>query len=516
MLSAEKLNMILSTQTINHVKLGKLQLPDESYFNLPEKVLQFGTGVLLRGLPDYFIDKANKQGIFNGRIVVVKSTGSGDTDSFSRQDNLYTICVRGIEEGNKIEENIINASISRVISAKNNWKEILAIASNPAMQLVISNTTEVGIVFIKEDIHASPPESFPGKLLAFLYERFKIFNGDKEKGMVIVPTELLPENGKKLLSILLELANFNKLEEEFLIWLKNNNYFCNSLVDRIVPGKLSSTQQQEAEAQFGYEDELMIMSEVYRLWAIEPDNEKIKKVLSFSKSDDGVIITHDIHTYRELKLRLLNGSHTLSCGLAHLAGFTTVKEAMGNKFFSSYIQKLMMQEITPAITDKNLTTEAAIDFATKVLDRYRNPFIEHKWLSITLQYSSKMQMRNVPILLKYFERFGSVPKYISLGFAAHILFMKPVKVINGQYFGEANGNEYPINDNNAPYYAEKWEQPATVVKAILASENLWATDLSALSGFAGAVQEKMNLLISHGAMMALENINSFLATEKQR
>jgi tagaturonate reductase len=503
--------MILSKQTIKQVKPDRVKVPDQSCFGLPERVIQFGTGVLLRGLADYFIDKANKQDIFNGRIVVVKSTASGDTDSFEKQDNLYTLCVRGMEQGKKIEENIINASISRVISAKKNWDEILACARNADIQLVISNTTEVGIVLTKDDVHASPPESFPGKLLSFLHERYQFFKGDSRKGMVIIPTELLPENGQKLLSILLELAKINGLEEKFSEWLKNDNCFCNSLVDRIVPGRLTAQQQKEMDSMINYEDELMIMAESYRLWAIEPDTEKVKQVLSFSKVDEGVIIAPDIHVYRELKLRLLNGSHTFSCGLAHLAGFTTVKQAMQDPGFSDFIKTLMLQELAPSIIDDQLKMESAVDFANKVLDRYRNPYMEHKWLSITLQYSSKMQMRNIPLLLNYYNRFGTVPEYMSLGFAAHILFMKPVKKIEDQYFGELNGNQYPIADNRADSYMGKWKNPGTVVNEILSAEELWGTDLTKLPGFAEAVNKKMLAIVEHGANAIIKRLAKEIA-----
>jgi len=491
--------MLLSRQTIGQIKSDAAEVPADNYFELPEKVLQFGTGVLLRGLTDYFIDKANKQGIFNGRIVVVKSTDSGDTEAFSKQDNLYTICMKGIVDGKKVEENIINASISRVLSAKKNWGAILNCATNPEIQLVISNTTEVGIVLVKESIHDSPPLSFPAKLLSVLYERYNFFKGDPEKGMVIIPTELLPNNGEKLLNILVELASFNQLEEPFVKWMKEHNSFCNSLVDRIVPGKLSPTHQSETENILGYHDELMFMSEVYRLWAIDPDTERVKDVLSFSKVDPGLIIAPDIHLYRELKLRLLNGSHTLSCGLAHLAGFTFVKEAMQDKFFSSYVKTLMMEEITPAITGKEITTQVAIDFANKVLDRYRNPFLEHKWLSITLQYSSKIKMRDVPILLNYFERFGKPPSLISLGFAAHILFMRAEKKDDGNYYGNANGKNYLIEDANVAWYAEKWKSAETIVKTVLSNADLWGRDLSNLTGFEEAVATNLKLMEQKGA-----------------
>ncbi len=386
---------------------GGLIMPDEKIFSLPEKVLQFGTGVLLRGLPDYFIDKANRQGLFNGRIVVVKSTDSGDSGAFDRQDGLYTLCVRGIEEGKKVEENIICSAISRVLSARDQWQEILQLAHRPEMQIIISNTTEVGIQLVEDDIRRRPPASFPGKLLGFLYERYQAFAGSPESGMVIVPTELIVNNGKKLAAIVKELAQMSQLEAGFIVWLEQHCRFCSSLVDRIVPGKPDAATLQQLAHDLGYTDELLAISEVYRLWAIEGD-EKVKSVLSFAPSDAGVIISPDIEIYRELKLRLLNGTHTLSCGLAFLAGFATVKNAMDDAAFSAFVSDLMLQEITPAIPYE-LPLQEARDFGLSVLDRFRNPHIQHQWISITMQYSSKMKMRVIPVLLEHYRHQGEPP-----------------------------------------------------------------------------------------------------------
>src|SRR5215204_4531050 len=281
--------MILSRYTLKNINAANVVIPDEAIFELPEKVLQFGTGVLLRGLPDYFIDKANRQGIFNGRIVVIKSTTHGDTAAFQKQDGLYTLSIRGLENGVRVEENIINSSISRVLDANNEWKQVLDCAHNQNIQVIVSNTTEVGIQLVHDDILRHPPISFPGKLLAFLYERFKAFGGSQRSGMVIVPTELIPDNGKKLESIVLELAHLNGLEDEFIEWLENHNHFCNSLVDRIVPGKPDEENQAALEKELGFTDQLLTMSEVYRLWAIE-GNEYVKNCLSFAQADEGVVI----------------------------------------------------------------------------------------------------------------------------------------------------------------------------------------------------------------------------------
>lgn len=495
--------MILSRYNLKNISAQDIETPAESVFDLPEKVLQFGTGVLLRGLPDYFIDKANRQGIFNGRVVVVKSTDS-DSSAFDKQDGLYTLCVRGLEGGKKIEENIINSSISRVLSAKDEWSEILQCAHNPNMQIIISNTTEVGIQLVQDDINRMPPVSFPGKLLAFLLERYKAFDGSRQSGMVIVPTELIPDNGKKLESIVLELAHLNGLDDNFIQWLENCNYFCSSLVDRIVPGKPDAATRESLEKQFGYKDELLTMSEVYRLWAIE-GGEHIKSVLTFASVDEGVVIAPDINLFRELKLRMLNGTHTLSCGLAYLGGFGTVKQAMDDAGMQTFISQLMLNEIATGIP-YNVEHGVSQTFGNKVLDRFANPNIEHHWINITMQYTSKMKMRNVPVILKYAERIKTVPENIALGFAAYLLFLKPVNKKQDKFYGEWQGKEYLIQDDFAAYFFEKWSKlkPAQLADEVLADTSLWGADLSAIPGFAQAVKDDMASLLEAGVAKTIQ------------
>ncbi len=498
--------MQLSKETIGQVaaKPG-LDIPAAKLFELPEKVLQFGTGVLLRGLPDYFIDKANKQGIFNGRVVVVKSTDS-DSSAFDRQDGLYTVCVRGVENGVTVEENIINASISRVLGAKNEWQRILECAHNPEMKIVISNTTEVGIQLVQDDITADPPVSFPGKLLAFLFERYKAFNGSKESGMVIIPTELITDNGSKLESIVLELAHRNNLDYKFIEWLENHNTFCNSLVDRIVPGKPNAAEVKKIEDELGYTDELMTMSEVFRLWAIEGD-EHVKNILSFASVDKGTVIVPDITLFKELKLRLLNGTHTFNCGTAFLSGFNITREAVMDPVYGTFTKKLMHDEIAQAIPYEIDSTVKA-DFANSVFERFCNPFIDHQWQSITVQVTSKMKMRNGPLLQRYAELHTEPPVHMAAGFAAFLQYMKVVKKEGAKYFGSRNGEEYEIKDDSAEYFYQLWQNndAATVAKLTLQNTELWDTDLTQLPGFLQAVQEKLNEYQSQGVLKTIEQI----------
>ncbi len=468
-------------------KNKNIQVPGLHVLELPEKVLQFGTGVLLRGLPDYLIDHANRQGLFNGRIVMVKSTDSGGTDAFEHQNNLYTVCIRGVENSEIVKENVICSAISRVLSAKSQWQDVLDCAKNPDLQIVISNTTEVGIELVEESIHQTPPNSFPAKLLAFLYARYQAFAGHPNKGLVIVPTELIPNNGDELQGILLELAHLNNLEPDFIDWLENSNHCCNSLVDRIVPGTPPPSMQKELEEQLGYQDELKIMSESYYLWAIQ-GNERIKSILCFHQANPGIYIEPDIDRFRELKLRMLNGTHTLSCGLAFLAGFQTVKEGMKDPVLSAFIEHLMLSEIARGIP-YSMSIEEIQRFGNQVLDRFRNPYLDHKWLSITLQYSSKMNMRNVPTLLHFVKTQETIPEHMALGFAAYLLFMKAEKVENEVYFGAAHGDFYQIQDPQAAYFYNLWREnsPEQLVPTVLANQSLWGEDLSKLTGFSEQV-----------------------------
>lgn len=499
--------MILSRYNLKKIDAPGLVPPGENIFELPEKVLQFGTGVLLRGLPDYFIDKANREGIFNGRIVVVKTTDVGSASDFDRQDGLYTLHVKGIENGQEVNEQQICSAISRVLYAADDWASILKIAHNPQLKIVISNTTEVGIALVQDNVKKYPPISFPGKLLAILHERYKAFGGSDKSGLVIIATELIADNGKKLEAIVLELAHLNKLEPAFMDWLENCNHFCNSLVDRIVPGKPDKELNAKLEKQTGYQDELRIIAEVYCLWAIE-GNEEIRSVLSFAKVHPGVIITPDIQMFRELKLRLLNGTHTLSCAVAFLSGFKTVTEAMDNPAFSAFVSGLMLNEIAPAIPYK-IDDDTAANFAGNVIDRFKNPNIAHQWISISAQYAAKLKFRVLPLLLNHYKQSNKVPERLVFGFAAFLRFMKVTGSVDGKFTGHINGHDYVVTDSNAEKFEQAWQSTdvKTVVETILKDSLLWETDLTKLPGFKDAIINSLNVIIANGTLPILEGFD---------
>jgi tagaturonate reductase len=505
--------MNLSKETLSGIKSAGLIIPAAELFNLPEKVLQFGTGVLLRGLPDYFIDKANRNGLFNGRVAVVKSTSKGGTKEFDEQDSLYTICVRGIENGQPVEENIISSAISRVLTADQDWKTILEIAASPELNVIVSNTTEVGIQLVQESIDQTPPASFPAKLLAVLYARYQALGSNDSADLAVIATELIPDNGKKLKTIVLELAVFNKLEGEFTDWLSKHIRFCNSLVDRIVPGKPDASALAKLENTLGYTDELLIMAEPYRLWAIEGD-QKVSELLGLEAADSGVIVRPDIEIFKELKVRLLNGSHTLTSGIAYLSGIDTVTKAMSNEATRNYVKELMMQEIVGAIPYPVDEVEA-VAFANTVIDRFANPNIEHLWINITFQYTMKMKIRVLPVLLNYYKLNGKIPSHIAFGFAAFLLFMKASRKDGNQYFGNYQGNEYVITDDEAAYFYDKAvDNDADYVSLILADQKLWNTDLNALKGFGAAVNENYNNILKNGMTNALASIDQSLQVSK--
>ena len=498
---------LLSQAFVQTGAASAASLPAPALFNLPEKVLQFGTGVLLRGLPDFLIDQANRQGIFNGRVVVVKSTDGGDATAFGQQDNLYTVCVRGVEDGQTVSQDVVCASISRVLSAKSQWAEVLQVATSPDLTVVLSNTTEVGIVLDEnEHLGATPPRSFPGKLLAVLHARYQAFGGAADKGLVIVPTELIPDNGTKLRGILHELAQRAALGPDFITWLDEANTICNSLVDRIVPGKPDAAAYHHLTQELGYEDELLTMSEVYLLWAIEGD-ERVKDVLSFQQVHSGVIVQPDINLFRELKMRLLNGTHSLSCGLAFLSNVATVREAMDSDCLATYVRNLMLADLLPGIPYP-VDEKVGQRFGMQVLDRFRNPAVEHRWLAITLNYSAKLRMRVVPDLLHYYERFKAVPQYVALGFAAYLLFERGTRQQGGKWYGEAHGQEYLIQDEQAGYFADLWQRlPAPeLVRTALGNQTLWDADLTALPGFADSVAHYLTQLQQEGAAATLATV----------
>ncbi|WPP48234.1 tagaturonate reductase [Catalinimonas niigatensis] len=489
-----------------------LHLPTKAQLESPDKIIQFGSGALLRGLIDFFINKAQQEGKFKGRAVIVNNTKSGRGAYFNEQDGLFTLCIEGFAKGETVKEYTVNAAISKALPATDHWQDILTYARNPEVNTAISNTTEIGIALYKDDdLKANPPQSFPGKLTAFLYERFMTLGGSPQSGMLILPTELILDNGTKLRDIVIELAVINRLGSDFTDWIKEHNIFCNTLVDRIVPGEPEEAKQKRIEEELGFEDRLLTISEVYRLFAVEGDKEKILEKAPWLAVDEGIIISKDITPYRERKLRILNGGHTISVAAGFLSALDTVYDCMEDGVMSQFINRVIKQEIVPTLEiDQKMATE----FADDVLDRFRNPFLNHKLISITLQYTSKMNMRNGLTFKRYYDKYGHAPELMCAGFAAYLMFLRPVKKVDDKYYGEFQGKEYPISDDQASYFYQLWmdadlNDPVLVnelVDKVLLNQQLWEQDLKNMGDFAAKVKYYLGEYAQKGVKATLANM----------
>ena len=478
----------------------------------PERVVQFGSGALLRGFINYFIDQANRQGVFQGRAVVVNNTNSGRGALLNEQDGLFTLCVEGFADGETQQEYLINASISRALPAADHWPEVLKCAANPDITVITSNTTEVGITLQEDDdLSAHPPQSFPGKLTAFLHERFQQLGGTAETGLVMLPTELIIDNGSKLRDIVLRLAEINQLGSEFVAWVTEHNLFCNTLVDRIVPGEPDEAKQQAIEEELGYRDGLLTVSEVYRFFAIEGDESLLYNKVPFLTTDPGIVIRPDITPFRERKLRILNGGHTISVAAGFLCGLQTVHDCLEDAVMGAFITQTIHDEIVPSL---DIDPAMAREFADAVLDRFRNPFINHQLISITLQYTSKMNMRNGLTFRWYYDQFGQVPERMCAGFAAYLLFTRPVREEDGNYYGEFRGDSYPIRDDAAAYFFERWSAVeltdaaalTNLVHEVLGHASFWDQDLLHLGDFADRVAHYLAEFGERGVRATLKEL----------
>ncbi|MEM9983838.1 MAG: tagaturonate reductase, partial [Bacteroidota bacterium] len=407
-LPAQLSNQHLSTEEIQQL---------ESW---PLKVLQFGTGVLLRGLNDQIIDVANRNGVFQGRIALVASTGSGRSQLLKKQDHLFTNQIEGVKDQAVFREAKINLSLGQVLNARDEWEQVLALARVPSLRLVISNTTEVGVQYHADDLSAFPPETFPAKLTRFLWERF---NFDPSLPLIVLPSELLIDNGDKLRDIVLRHATDHDLPVAFQSWIKEDCSFCNTLVDRIVTGYPNEEKAKDLLAELGYEDALLTVAEPYGLWAIEGDA-GLDEALSFANRGWGAVRVESIRPFRERKLRILNGGHTIFVALSHLMGVKTVAEAMEDADLGPFLRGVMLDEVVPSLP---ADVDGGAEFAADVMSRFRNPFLHHQVINITLQYTSKMNLRNFANFERYGQKFGTCPPLMSLGLAAFILFCRPTK-----------------------------------------------------------------------------------------
>lgn len=477
--------------------------------NAPEKVLQFGEGNFLRAFVDSFIDIMNEQSNFNGKVVVVqprpKRTPHTIADSLNTQNGLYTLYLRGFENGEKVNYKRIISCLSRCLNAHSDFEDVQKCAENPDLRYIVSNTTEAGIVYDPScQFTDTPASSFPGKLTQFLYHRFELFGKETGKGFILLPCELIDNNGTALKECVLNYAVQWNLGNDFIQWLETENTFCSTLVDRIVTGYPASEIASLTEEN-QYEDKVLTTGEVFGFWAIEGP-EWLNKELPFKESNLPVLITHDHKPYKKRKVRILNGAHTSMVLGAYLASQNIVRGCMDDDIIRDYMNKAIYDEIIPTI---DLPKEELEKFAFSVTDRFKNPFIDHSLLAIALNSTSKWKARVLPTLKDYVTQTGALPKCLTASFALYAAFYK-----NGQRLDEKglhavrfDGTAYLISDDKNVlefFYAHKDDSNAELSKALCENSEFWGEDLSHLPDFVHMITELLNQIDSYGSKYVME------------
>lgn len=405
------------------------------------KIMQFGEGNFLRAFVDWILQDLNDKGAINAGVAVVQPMPVGRVDALKEQDGLYTVCLEGIDKGKEVKSRQIIDVLEDFINPYTQYGKFLEYAHSEKLETIISNTTEAGIAFVKEDTDFSKcPVSFPGKLLAFLEERYNYFKGDPTKGLAIVPCELIDDNGDELKKVLNQLAEEKKMSAEFIDWMNNANGFTSTLVDRIVPGYPRENIQQIWE-ETGYKDNNVVKGEVFHLWVLKED-EKVHRLLPADKTGLNVIFAPSIKAYKERKVKILNGAHTAMVPVAYLCGLDTVRESMEDGEVGKYVHNLIFDTIKPTIA---LPEDQMAAFAGSVVERFRNPFIRHELMSIALNATTKFRTRLLQTFSDYIDKFGKIPTDILFSFAALTVFYK----------GKRGDENIALNDN--PEYIEEWK-----------------------------------------------------------
>ncbi len=468
----------------------------------PVKVLQFGEGNFLRGFVDYMIDIANEKGEFDGNIVLVKPIEFGSLERFKNQDCLYTVSLRGITDGKAEVKNRVITSVADTADAINEYEKYSAYARLDTLRFIVSNTTEAGIVYDANDrFDYLPPHTFPGKLTKFLYERFEYFKGAPDKGLVMLPVELIDDNGIHLKECVnAQIDNWN-LGEEFKKWVNDCCIFCSTLVDRIVTG-YPRGEDESLWQEWGYRDELIVTGEPFALWVIECPKD-ISGEFPLDKAGLPVIYTDNQKPYKQRKVRILNGAHTSFVLASYLCGNDIVLQSMEDEDVLSFIKETVYGEIIPTL---DLPKKDLEDFADAVMTRFRNPYVKHALLSISLNSVSKWRARCMPSLLEYVKREGKLPKHLAFSLAALMAFYTGKEIKDGALIGNRNNEEYRIMDDAAvlEFFKENSGKDAeTFTEAFLSSEDFFGEDLTKVEGLKDAVAADLNDIRSLGMREAL-------------
>jgi len=480
----------------------------------PEKVLQFGEGNFLRAFADWMIGRMNARGLFGGRVVLVQPLPAGAARALNAQDGLYTVILRGLSGGQVVDTRELCSAVSRCIDPHVEHDRFLACARNPDLRFVVSNTTEAGIRTDPADApDARPPVSFPGKLTQLLFARFQAFGGAPTRGLVMLPCELIERNGDALRRAVVETARAWALPAAFHAWLDASCLFTSTLVDRIVTG-YPKDEADALGAALGYRDELMVAGEVFHSWVIEAP-QALEDALPLRAAGLDVVWTRDITPYRERKVRILNGAHTMTALAAYLAGLETVRDVMDDRLFRAYLVQGIEDEILPTLT---LPPGELVAFARSVIERFENPFIKHQLHSIALNSVSKYRARILGAVVDYTRIHGRLPPRLTFALAALVAFYRGHEIRDGALIGTRAGVAYRIQDEPAvlELFCDAWraagERPTAggylaLAHAVLSRADLWGQDLgNNLPGLQGTVAAHVADIVEHGPRAALQRL----------
>lgn len=454
--------------------MKRLNRQDFANKQYPTKIMQFGEGNFLRAFIDWQIDHLNKENGLNAGVSIVRPIDYDSLPSLDTQEGLYTSIVRGIDERGEAVENVrIIDCVNEEIFVYRNFERYMELAENVDLKIVFSNTTEAGIEYVVTDqLSDAPAKSFPAKLTQWLYKRFNHFSGSSDAGLMIIPCELIDYNGEKLKEIVLQYCQLWKLEQGFVDWLNRDNHFCSTLVDRIVTG-FPHDEHAELEKKFGYHDKFMVTSEYFHQFVIQGP-EKLNELLCPSGSNLNIHVVDDIYPYKQRKVAILNGAHTALVPLAYMSGIDSVGEAMEDPLFVAFIEKLMYDEIIPTLDLPQDTLEA---FAQDVIKRFKNPFIHHLLMSISLNSMTKFQTRLMPQLHQYVAQNVRVPDMMCLALAAQILLYRGIR--DGKKVELADSNEWMRE------FEQLWQQYTDnqitleqLVANVLSAKWHWQSDLT--------------------------------------
>ncbi len=493
-------------EKLNYATLEKTGYTGYILKNAPEKVLQFGEGNFLRAFVDYWFDLANEKAGWNGKCVLVQPIAPGLANMINEQEGLYTLYLRGSEAGKKVDDKRVISSVSRCLNPyeQAGFDAMMEVAVSDDLEIIVSNTTEAGIVYDPAcQFTDVPASSFPGKLTQVLYKRFEA----GKKGVIMLACELIDNNGKALLKCVNQYIDQWNLGEAFQKYVNEDCTFCGSLVDRIVPGRIRDPKEvAELEQKHGYADPLLDVGEVFGVWVIEGD-EKLNDVLPFRKAglEDKVFVTPNMTPYKKRKVRILNGAHTGFVLGAYLGGFDIVRDCMHNETILGYMNKMLLDEIVPILP---LDQRDCRNFASAVQDRFNNPFVNHELMSISLNSTSKWRARNMPSFLEYIEKNGKLPTCLTMSFAAYIAFFSnDIRELNdkGLVCRRPAGNEYVCSDDRWVlefYYAHKDDSVEDLVHAVMTNEQMWGQDLTEVPGFEAATVANLKKIRTEGAIAA--------------